>query len=321
MKLSLDESRIRAYLRASLGRIERSDDALIGSFLLDYPTSAAVQYTKGVTSRREGRLAEADEAFSHAELMWRSQGNDSVAYAIAQRGIIAFLKDDYSAASRLFNEAAELGLQDPAFALNRSKLAFAMTDTVASRALFAEAEKRSPVLSAEVREREEQFGDKHPLSIAELPLGFPATLSSILIPFPEVHERAERVSALMMPGAPPPVMGAIALALLLGFVMRGSQVKRPRKEILYPQPPKNVPLRLLVRVVPGGNLMRVGRPGAALAVLSLCILLAMPLIGWPGESMGLLAQAPDFKPYFMSLAVLLSLGSIYVSWHLVGKED
>lgn len=104
--------------------MERSDNALIASFLLDYPTSAAVQYTKGVSDRREGRLKEADEAFSHAELMWRSEGNVALANAVAQRAVIAFLKEDDALASRLFSEAAALGLQDPAFVLNRSKLAF-----------------------------------------------------------------------------------------------------------------------------------------------------------------------------------------------------
>jgi len=321
LKISLEDPRVGAYVRASSGIFERGDGALLSSFLKEYPTSPGVQYAKGVTSRREGRLDEADEAFGRAELLWRSAGSEWLAYALAQRGVISFLKDDYAAAKHRFSEAQSLGLSTPAFALNRSKLAFAETDTLASRSLFTEAEGANPELAAEIRDREDHFGDKHPLAIAEMPLPFMAGLSSILIPFADISTRANEIVGTLMPGMQPPLMGAVVIFLLLGFFARSEKPRRHRKQLLYPQPSRSVPLRLLIRVVPGGSLLTVGRTGTALLLLSLCLLLAMPLIGWPGETIGVLSQLPDFKPYFVSFVVLLSLGSVYVSWHLVTGED
>ncbi len=321
----LSAPRVSEFVRSSAGHAGLGDSLVLSKLALDYQGSAELQYVLGVAERREGALSNAQASFSRAQAMWKQAGSSSARLAVAQLGLLDYMQGDFEAAEKKLLEAQSLGLSGHALTLNLSKVAFAKFQIDQSLALSTEVERSNPGLTLDLREREERFGDRSPLALAEIPLPFFDALQAVLAPESPLDDqiliRASLSAQAMMYGSHPILLVALGAILVLLFLVQGAPARRVRKEILYAAGVPSRSLRLLVRLIPGGTALWAGLPGIALILLSIPIFFAMPFLGWPWGALELFEVAPSIKPLLGSFLGLWLIGTVYAGWHLKEREE
>jgi hypothetical protein len=313
------------FVRAGSGVFELGDSSAVQALAVSHPTSAEIQYTLGVLMRRDGQFDDAEAHLSRAEALWRQQGSAHERLATVQLGLLAYLREDYSRAERMLASAESQGLSGPQITLSKAQVAFGALAIDKSLELSTQAERSAPALTTSLRTREERFGHRSPLALTEFSLPWRPTLSSVVASaepqiIPVTH-RIELVGQALMPGASPVLIGAAGLFLLVAFLLRAAPARKIRPEILYAGGPPSKPLRLLIRLIPGGTLLWAGSSIVAAAILVVPVALMFPFIGWPGSMQGIFSVAPTAKPLMASILGLWVVGTVCLGWHLKEREE
>ncbi len=271
----------------------------------------ALFYALGQSQRRNGDYEGADAAFLRAEMLLGVQP-----WTAAQRGLVALLQGKTKAADELMAQAETLGLTTPAHYFNWSKVKFELLDTAAAQSLLAKAVSGDTDMTRTLRRREELLGRHALLAIAEIPLPFHRVVVSALTPTMQISESFDALALKLMPGLTPPGISVVgAFVLLLFFVARQRRMRTTPLSSYANLLPAHL-LRRLVVCIPGGAWVLCGRPLLSAGILSVCFLLAMPLLQWPVETEVVISIFPDFIPYYLSAFVLLCLSTCYIGAHL-----
>lgn len=322
---ALGSSATTEFVRAGSGVFELSDRIAVEALAVNHPVSAEVQYVLGVLLRRDGQLDEAEARLTKAEALWRQQGSAHERLALAQRGLLAYLTEDYPRADKLLAAAESQGLSGSQLTLSKAQVAFGALAIDKSLELSTEAERSSPTLTTVLRAREERFGHRSPLALTEFPLpwhiAFRSVVESAAPQVIPVTNRIESVGQALMPGASPVLMGVAGLFLLVAFLLRAAPARKIRPEILYAAGPPSKPLRLLIRLIPGGTLVWAGSSVLAALVLVVPIALMFPFIGWPGSTEDIFSAAPTARPLMASILGLWLIGTVCLGWHLKEREE
>jgi tetratricopeptide (TPR) repeat protein len=283
---------IQALIRTSSGAFHDTDRRVLEELIVRRPNDAAAHYAVGQLYRRYGDFDLALKHFDEAE-----KGMTSFRWVDAQRGMIAFLRNDIEEAEKRFASAGEAGLDTPQYLVNYSKVKFAKFDTEKSREFVQEAMRKDPELTKKLQEREEKLGLRNANALSEVYLPFSELFRSAAKPFPGYKERVQSVSASMMPGPGTGGMMGLGIFLCIVFFSVRKRDSGSRLPSYYGGYESSSVVLGLIRVIPGGAWMLAGRPVLCFILLSVLMLFVMPLLGWPATT----ASLSEIFPHWLQL--------------------
>ncbi|MBN8548780.1 MAG: tetratricopeptide repeat protein [Deltaproteobacteria bacterium] len=307
----LEDPGVQAMLDVASGVFSTSDKSRLVALSIQRPNDGALFYTLGQVLRRHGEYDKAEEAFLRAEMLLGKQP-----WTPAQRGAIAFLDNKLEKSDRLFHQAEERGLASSAFYFNYSKAKFEMMDTAAAQEFLRKASQKDHVFTQLLQNREQLLGSQGRLAIAEIQLPFHLVLDSALHPTSSIQRNYLTISDALMPGLAPPHICMVGVLVMLSFFFAR---KRKSRTVPLSSYSNLLPARLLNKIlvlIPGGAWIRVERPIWCFFILSLCAMLAMPLIEWPAESHFVVDAFPELMPYYVCFVSLFALCAAYIGAHL-----
>jgi len=310
--LWLKDKGIEEALRVASGSYAPWNAAVIQNLTFSRPDDAFVFYTYGQVLRREGRFAEAQDAFFKAEGLMGKQP-----FTRAERAMLIYLRGDAQQAATLYQEALDLGLRSPEFYFNFSKVKFELGDTAAGREYFDKAQKLNFSLADSLREKENRLGIRSPLTFGEINLPFSYVLRSALVPNAGSSDLSDKVVQSMMRAVAPPILLAIGLALFAGFfLVKANERNRARVHDYFSRYKHSAVIGFLTRLVPGGSWVLIGRPGLALGFLSLILTLSTPVVSWPREMLVLSDTFSGIENIYTILVGILGMLLVYAGFCL-----
>ncbi|RIL08468.1 MAG: hypothetical protein DCC75_08815 [Proteobacteria bacterium] len=301
---------IQTMLRISSGVFSPSDRGDLTKVLISRPQDAALWYSLGQVLRREGALSEAEDALKKSSVY----SAHIEPRLFAERAAVKFLQGEFEQADELYNQAESKGLRSAEIYFNISKVKFELMDIKASRDFYAKALSMDPKLTERLKAKEDILPLNVPLTIADIKLSYIDLWRSFMQPLQIHYETYLRKSHALMPGLNPFGIGLAGLGMIILFFVVGE--KRGRRRVPFYSGYKLAwPLQLLMQVTPGGAWVLKGRPVACFVLLSVCVFMAMPLIGWPFESAAVLTAVPNMKLYYLAF-----LGALWMAISYIGNQ-
>ncbi len=311
----LEHPGVQAMLDVASGVFSSTDKARLEALSLERTNDGPLFFALGQVLRRHGEYAKADDAFLHAEALLGNQP-----WTAAQRAVTAYLNGKFEKSDQLFKQAEERGLSSAEFYFNYSKTKFELMDTAAARSMLTRAIQKDKELTRALEEREQLLGAQARLAVAEIQLPFYRVMKSALQPTASIRKQYNSLASVMMPGMAPPLIFASGCVILLAFFFARRRKSRTVPLSSYPNLLSVRLLRRVLMVIPGGAWVRAEQPVWCFVIFSACLLMAMPLLDWPGESGALVQAFPELVPLYIGFVSLFALCTCYIGAHLEVRE-
>lgn len=306
--LWLSDSGVQTLLRIRGQAYGASDLAELKMLHQGRPEDAVVAFSYAKILRRHGDFDEAGRLLGILE----RQGFDPRAVKM-ERGILSLAAGDTSRAESLFNELKASGMESTAFYYNFSKVHFELLNTEESRELYALAGSSDPLLTEDLKDREELLGLRNPTTFAETFPRLDLVFASALKPNPAARTKADAVlSDLIAPAALEEIVYAGGFLLIVFLFIPPPRRLARDGQVRY--------IDQLVSLIPGGSMVLADAATRGFILLSAMIFLAFPLFEWPRDFNAFLALFSGLELYYLYAFCFLTASISYVGFSTYKDE-